>query len=64
MNKKDLPVEILENDLPEDNTYKNKPYLDDDFTPKSSGFTSLIFLASIMGVCFLWGMLTMMLKGA
>ena len=64
MNKKDLPVEILENDLPKDNTYKNKTYLDNDFAPKSSGFTSLVFLASIMGVSFLWGMLTMMLKGA
>ena len=64
VDRKKLPVEIQDNDLPEDISYQNKPYLDEDLTPKSSGFTNAIFLGAVMVVCFLWGMLTIILKGA
>lgn len=64
MNRKDLPVEIMDNDLPKDQIKQYKNFFDEDSTPSSGGFANAIFLGAIMAVCFLWGMLAVILKGA
>lgn len=54
-----LPVEILDNELPKDEMTKIKEISTDD---KSYGFASVIFLGGIMMVCFMWGMLVVLLS--
>lgn len=54
-----LPVEILDNELPKDEMAKIKEVNNDD---KSHGFASVIFLGGIMMVCFMWGMLVVLLS--
>ena len=53
-----LPVEILDNELPKDNVSKIKEI---NTEGKSYGFTDVIFLVGIMMVCFMWGMLVILL---
>lgn len=65
MNKNDLPVQILNNELPKDNTKYHKMFTEEQPTLKSnSGFANALFLGTIMAVSFLWGMLAIILKGA
>lgn len=61
MDREDLPVEIQENELPieEGKQYK---FFYDEKVRTSGGFVDAIFLAGIMLVCFLWGMLTVILR--
>ena len=61
MDEKKLPVEILDNDLPED-VYNKKDIFSDSNVGKSGGFADAIFLGAIMVVCFMWGMLVVILR--
>ena len=56
VDREDLPVEVKDNELPQD---KDKHYemFYDERVRTSGGFTDVIFLAGIMMVCFMWGML-------
>lgn len=64
MNRENLPVEILDKELPEDTNKHSKIFLDEQITPNSSsGFANACVLGAIMAVCFLWGMLAVILKG-
>ena len=58
MDRNKLPVEILDNELPKDNKY----YDSFDESIGSAGFANLVFLTALMVVCFLWGMLVVILK--
>lgn len=58
MDRDKLPVEILDNELPKDNKY----YDSFEENINNAGFASWIFLLAIMMVCFLWGMLVVILK--
>ena len=58
MDKDKLPIEILDNELPKDNIYYNSF----EESESNAGFASWIFLSAIMMVCFLWGMLVIILK--
>lgn len=59
MDDNKLPVEILDKELPKDDN-KNFKVFDDD--GKSYGFADVIFLGGIMMVCFMWGMLVILLR--
>ena len=61
MDKKDLPVEVLENELPVDDI-KHYQMFYDEKVRTSGGFTDVIFLGAIMVVCFMWGMLAVILR--
>ena len=61
MDRKDLPVEVLENELPKEDGHKYKIFYDEKVRT-SGGFIDAIFLGGIMIVCFMWGMLTILLK--
>lgn len=61
VDKKDLPVEIRENELPKDEYKKYKIFYDEKVRT-SGGFVDAIFLGAIMLVCFMWGMLTVVLR--
>ena len=56
INENDLPVEIKNNKLPEDNTKKYDMFYDYRIRT-SGGFTDALFLAGVMLTCFMWGML-------
>ncbi len=56
----DLPVEILEQELPKDDQKHYKIFYDEKVRT-SGGFVDAIFLVGIMLVCFLWGMLAVLL---
>ena len=58
---KDLPVEIKNNELPEDKDKKYKMFYDEKIRT-SGGFIDAIFIAGVMIVCFMWGMLVVILK--
>lgn len=61
ISKEELPVEIKNNKLPEDN--KCLPdFYEEDSNP-NSGFVNAIFLAGMILVSFMWGMLAIILKG-
>lgn len=60
IDEKDLPVEIKDNKLPEDPD-KHYEMFYDSKVRTSGGFADAIFLAGIMVVCFMWGMLVMVL---
>ena len=62
IDKEDLPVEIKNNELPQDDTKTYKMFYDEKVRT-SGGFVDAIFLGGIMVVCFLWGMLAVILKG-
>lgn len=57
-----LPVEIKNNELPVDENKKHEIFYDEKIRT-SGGFADAIFLAGIMLVCFLWGMLAVILRG-
>lgn len=61
VNREDLPVEILENELPKDENKQYKMFYDER-KRTSGGFTDAIFLAAVMVVCFMWGMLAVVLR--
>ena len=61
MERKDLPVEILDNELPYDENKKYHMFYDEKVRT-SGGFTDVIFLGAIMVVCFMWGMLAVVLS--
>jgi len=61
MDRKDLPVEVLENELPEEVNKKYKMFYDEKVRT-NGGFTDAIFLGAIMVVCFMWGMLAIILR--
>ena len=56
-----LPVDVKENELPVD---KDKHYhmFYDEKVRTSGGFVDAIFLAGVMIVCFMWGMLAILLR--
>ena len=64
MNKKDLPVEINDKELPVDPLNNHKEFTSEVENPNvSGGFANFLFLGVVMGICFLLGMLTIILKG-
>ena len=61
VNREDLPVEVLEKELPKDENKTYKMFYDEKIRT-SGGFTDAIFLGAIMLVCFMWGMLVVILR--
>ena len=61
MNREDLPVEVLEKELPKDKDKTYKIFYDEKVRT-SGGFADMIFLVGIMVVCFMWGMLAVILR--
>lgn len=61
MDRNKLPVEIFDNELPRDEVKKSDVFGDDNVS-KSSGFADAIFLGALMVVCFMWGMLVVILR--
>lgn len=61
VDKKDLPVEIQENELPYEDGKKYKMFYDEKVRT-SGGFVDAIFLGAVMLVCFMWGMLAVILR--
>lgn len=61
VDRRDLPVEILENELPQDDNKHYKMFYDER-KRTSGGFTDVIFLVAIMVVCFMWGILAVVLR--
>lgn len=61
VDRKDLPVEILEKELPRDDNKKYKMFYDERVRT-SGGFADAIFLSAVMVVCFMWGMLAVILR--
>ena len=57
-----LPVEIKDNELPKEDGKKYKAFYDEKVRT-SGGFADGLFLGGIMVVCFLWGMLAVILRG-
>lgn len=56
MNREDLPVEILDRELPKEEGKQHKMFYDEKVR-NSGGFTSTLFLAGLIVVSFMWGML-------
>lgn len=61
MDRKDLPVEVLDNELPKEDGKRYKMFYDEKVRT-SGGFADAIFLGAIMVVCFMWGMLAVILR--
>ena len=60
MDRNELPVEVRENKLPEDNTKHYKMFY--DYRVRTSGgFASALFLGGVMMTCVLWGMLIILM---
>lgn len=62
IDREDLPVEIKNNELPVDEGKRYVMFYDEKVRT-SGGFVDAIFLAGVMLVCFLWGMLAVILRG-
>lgn len=62
IDKEELPVEIKNNELPHDDN-KHYEMFYNEKVRTSGGFVDAIFLGSVMLVCFLWGMLAVILRG-
>ncbi len=56
-----LPVEIKNNELPQDNN-KHYEMNYDEKVRTSGGFIDAIFLAGVMVTCFMFGMLAVILR--
>lgn len=56
-----LPVEIKNNELPQDENRHYKMFYDERVRT-SGGFIDAIFLAGVMISSFMWGMLTIILR--
>lgn len=61
VDRDDLPVEIQNNELPKDDG-KDFQMVYNEKLRTSGGFIDAIFLAGAMIVCFLWGMLVVILR--
>lgn len=61
MDRNDLPVEVRENELPTDEGKQYKMFYDSRVRT-SGGFVDAIFLGAVMVVCFMWGMLVVILR--
>lgn len=61
MDRKDLPVQILDNELPKEDGKKYKMFYNSKIRT-SGGFADAIFLSAVMIVCFMWGMLVVILR--
>lgn len=61
VDRDDLPVEIQNNELPKDDG-KEFQMVYNEKLRTSGGFIDAIFLAGAMIVCFLWGMLVVILR--
>ena len=61
VDREDLPVEIQNNELPKDDNKSYKMFYNEKVRT-SGGFADAIFLGAIMLVCFMWGMLTVILR--
>ena len=61
MDRKDLPVEVIDNELPKDDNKHYKMFYDERVRT-NGGFADAIFLGAIMVVCFMWGMLAIILR--
>ena len=61
MDQKDLPVEVIDNELPKDDNKHYKMFYD-EIVRTNGGFADAIFLGAIMVVCFMWGMLAIILR--
>ena len=61
MDRKDLPVQVLDNELPKEDGKKYEMFYDSKIRT-SGGFADAIFLGAIMVVCFMWGMLAIILR--
>ena len=59
--EKDLPVEIKNNKLPEEKNKHYKMFYDEKIRT-NGGFVDALFLAGVMLVCFMWGMLVITLR--
>ena len=62
IDRSELPVEIKNNELPHDDG-KNYEMFYNENVRTSGGFVDAIFLGGVMLVCFLWGMLAVILRG-
>ena len=62
IDREELPVEIKNNELPYDED-KNYDMFYNENVRTSGGFVDAIFLGGVMLVCFLWGMLAVILRG-
>ena len=61
VDKEDLPVEIQENELPANDGKKYKMFYDEKVRTHG-GFVDAVFLGAVMIVCFMWGMLAVILR--
>lgn len=61
MDRKDLPIEVLDQEMPKDPNKHYKMFYDSRVRT-SGGFADAIFLGAIMIVCFMWGMLVVILR--
>lgn len=61
MDRKDLPVQVCDNELPKENGKQYKMFYDSKIRT-NGGFADAIFLGAIMVVCFMWGMLAIILR--
>ena len=62
IDRDELPVEIKNNELPHDDGKRYETFYDENVRT-SGGFVDAIFLGGVMVVCFLWGMLAVILRG-
>ena len=61
LDRDDLPVEVLDNVLPEEDGKRYQMFYDEK-KRTNGGFADAIFLGAIMMVCFMWGMLAVILR--
>ncbi|MCI6266185.1 MAG: hypothetical protein MR598_05000 [Erysipelotrichaceae bacterium] len=61
MNREDLPVEVREHELPKDSNKHYKMFYD-YHVRTSGGFADACFLGAVMLICFMWGMLVVILR--
>ena len=61
IDEENLPVEIKNNELPQDKDKSYKMFYDEKIRT-SGGFVDAIFLAGIIVAAFMWGMLAIILK--
>lgn len=61
VDQEQLPVEIKEHELPKEDGKHYKMFYDEKVRT-SGGFADAIFLSAVMLVCFMWGMLVVILR--
>jgi len=62
IDRDELPVEIKNNELPHDEGKRYEMFYNENVRT-NGGFVDAIFLGGVMVVCFLWGMLAVILRG-